>query len=266
MQHSQQPQHISRHPCRLAGDADRRTGLRARPAAVGAHLAGGHLCPRCPERLAHKPLPVSGVFRGSSFLPLLYVLACQPLAAHVRLRGSQGAGGRASTSADSPTVLPHCRSHDTTINAPSLQDARSSWTTAWVCHPPDGCTVAAGGHAGKGRRPIRRTGCLGRRTSTNGCVGARSASTPRAKRWTACCSTCGREGEFLVFFSLDVRHTHLPAKLGAYIRACRQLAPLWLTVPDGPSLDIMHEPILHSGRIRYLTSLLPEAHGRAVRS
>ena len=67
-------------------------------------------------------------------------------------------------------------------------------------------------------------------------------------------------GRFLIFSSLDVRHTHLPARVGADIRAYRQLAPHRLKAPGGlPCLDIRHEPLFHSRCILDPTTHLPLA-------
>ena len=46
-------------------------------------------------------------------------------------------------------------------------------------------------------------------------------------------------------------HMHLPARVGAYIRAYRQLAPTcWRPQMGRPALGIMHAPLFHIGRIQ----------------
>ena len=65
------------------------------------------------------------MFQGSPLSSLLYVLACQPLAAHVRLRASQGACQQLRLPNGVPAPAIHQHADDTTIHTPSLQDARS---------------------------------------------------------------------------------------------------------------------------------------------
>ena len=80
---------------------------------------------------------------------------------------------------------------------------------------------------------------------------------PRARRHI----TAHLAARFLISSSMDVRHMHLPASIGANIRAYRQLAPHRMTAPDGlPSLTTCMSPSLfHNRRILDPTTHLPFA-------
>ena len=67
----------------------------------------------------------SGVFQGSPLSPLLYALACQPLAAHVRQRAREGAFQQIRLPSGQPAPAIQQHADDTSIHVPTPEDARA---------------------------------------------------------------------------------------------------------------------------------------------
>ncbi len=101
------------------------SGLWARAAALGAPSALRHHSQRCHEWLAHPVIPCQlGVLQGSPLSPLLYAVACQPLAAHVRQRARHGAFQQIRLPSGRPAPAIQQHADDTSIHVPSPEDAR----------------------------------------------------------------------------------------------------------------------------------------------